>query len=134
MEAIIDLITYYYNENIWRLGLSDKYREVIQRTKNNFNESVKEVFSLPVLVNNIRFMSFLSFLAILYITNAHFADRAMIGMNNIQKELKELRWEYMNTKSELMYKSKQTEIKKLVTPLGLEELKQPPKKIIIAQE
>jgi len=116
------------------LGLTNKYKAIFKGVKKNFNDSVKDVFSLPVLVRNIRYMGFLSFLALLYITNAHFADRAMISMNGLQKELKELRWEYMNTKSQLMYKSKQTEIKKLVTPLGLEELKQPPKKIILDQE
>ncbi len=85
------------------------------------------------VANNIRYILLISTLAILYIGNARYAERQLRKINEIQSRLKQLRWEYMSTTSDLMFKSKQTEVAKLVAPLGLEELKQPPKKIVIKE-
>jgi hypothetical protein len=43
--------------------------------------------------------------------------------------LKEIQYEYKTLRSELMYQSKQSEIVKVVEPLGLKELVQPPLKL-----
>lgn len=82
---------------------------------------------------NFRYMLLITALAILYIGNTRYAERQLRKINDIQAKLKELRWEYMSTTSDLMLKSKQTEVAKLVAPLGLEELKQPPKKIVVIE-
>ena len=112
-----------------------KYRKRFQKRKQEIQKgaaaSIKDIFSVPILVENVRFMLFLAFLALLYITNSRYADHTMIEINKMQKELKELRWSYMNSKSKLMYKSKQTEVAKLVEPLGLKGHELPPQKITI---
>lgn len=106
-------------------------------TKTNFRKNWQELISslqntssinLSWLAN-IRYLLFLAFLALIYIANTHYADRSMMAINQLQKELKELRWQYMTSKSQLMYKSKQTEVAKLVESLGLQEVQQPPSKI-----
>ena len=80
-----------------------------------------------MLFNNLLFVLFLSFLGIVYIANAHFAERKVRRIQSLQKEVKLLRWEYMSLKSENMYDSKLSEVKKLANEQGLKLRK--PKKI-----
>jgi len=42
-----------------------------------------------------------------------------------------LSWEYKSLKADLMFKSKMTEVAKKVDTLGLKELIEPPKKLIV---
>ena len=83
------------------------------------------------LVTNLRYVLFVSAIALFYIANTHYAERNMREINTLQKELRELESQYMTSKSELMYKSKLTEVAKLVKPYGLRELTKPPRKIVI---
>lgn len=78
------------------------------------------------LVKNIPFFLFLAALAILYIYNGHYSDNTIKNINKTGKELKELQYEYKSLKSEVMLRSKQSELAKAVEPLGLKELSAPP--------
>ncbi|HVI46543.1 MAG TPA: FtsL-like putative cell division protein [Chitinophaga sp.] len=86
------------------------------------------------LVQNLPFIGFLSFLALIYIANSHLAEKKIRRINQLGKEIKELKWEYINVKSELMFRSKMSEVSKSVEPLGLKQLSSPPQKIILKQE
>jgi hypothetical protein len=44
----------------------------------------------------------------------------------IEKNVKELEFEYKTIKSEVIFRSKPSEIVRAVEPLGLKELKEPP--------
>jgi hypothetical protein len=44
----------------------------------------------------------------------------------VNRELKELQYEYKTLKSEVMFRSKQSELAKTVEPIGLKELVAPP--------
>jgi hypothetical protein len=74
------------------------------------------------IVKQIPFFLFLAFLAIIYIYNGHYADRTIRGINQTAKDVKELQYEYKTVKSEVMFRSKQSELVKAVEPLGLKEL------------
>ncbi|HLF46647.1 MAG TPA: FtsL-like putative cell division protein [Chitinophagaceae bacterium] len=78
------------------------------------------------LVHQVPFFLFLAMLAVLYIYNGHYADKTIRNINKIAKEVKELQYEYKTVKSEVMYKSKQSELAKAVEPLGLKELTESP--------
>ncbi len=82
------------------------------------------------LVKNIPYFLFLVFLAMLYIGNTHSVEGTVRKIDRMKTELKEARWNYMSAKSELMYKSKQTEVAKAVEHIGLKELTHPPQKIV----
>lgn len=69
---------------------------------------------------------FLAMLAVLYIYNGHYADKTIRKINRTAKEVKELKYEYIAVKSKVMYQSKQSELVKVVEPLGLKELTQSP--------
>jgi hypothetical protein len=85
------------------------------------------------LASELPFILFMAFLAMLYIGNIHYTERTIKEINRAEREYKELKWEYMSTKSELMYKSKQTHVSEMVEPLGLLELTEPPQKIAITR-
>jgi hypothetical protein len=86
----------------------------------------KRLFGYRWIVKNIPFFLFLSVLAVVYIYNGHYADKTVRNINKVNKELKELQYEYKTLKSEVMYRSKQSELAKDVQPLGLKELIVPP--------
>jgi len=77
------------------------------------------------------FLVFLSLLTMLYIANSHMAVKNIRDIDKLSKEVKELSWEYKSLKADLMFKSKLTEVAKKVDTLGIRELTEPPKKIII---
>src|ERR1041384_5774682 len=64
------------------------------------------------VIRNLPFIFFLAIIGILYIANAHYAERNVREISDIEKRLNELRWEYMTTKSELEYMRKQSEVAK----------------------
>jgi cell division protein FtsL len=82
------------------------------------------------IVKNIPFFLFLAVLAVIYIYNGHYADKTVRNINKVSRELKELQYEYKTLKSEVMFRSKQSELAKAVEPLGLKELTSPPVMLI----
>jgi hypothetical protein len=86
----------------------------------------KKVFSYRWIVKNVPFFLFLAALAVVYIYNGHDADKTIRNINKVSNELKELQYEYKTLKSEVMFRSKQSELAKAVAPLGLKELIVPP--------
>jgi hypothetical protein len=66
-----------------------------------------------------------------YIANSHYTMKNIRNIDKLSKEIKELSWEYKSLKADLMFKSKMTEVAKKVDTLGLKELIEPPKKIVI---
>ncbi len=92
-----------------------------------------EMLSVENLITNLPYFLFLVVLAMIYISNTHSVESTVRKIDKIKAELKEVRWNYMSAKSELMYKSKQTEVAKAVESIGLQELVDPPKKIVIEE-
>jgi hypothetical protein len=74
------------------------------------------------IVKQVPFFLFLAALAVLYIYNGHYADKTIRSINITAKEVKELQYEHKTVKSEVMFRSKQSELVKAVEPLGLKEL------------
>lgn len=86
----------------------------------------KRLFNYHWIVKNIPFFMFLAILAIFYIYNGHYSDNTIKDIDKTSKELKELQYEFKTIKSEVMLRSKQSELSKAVEPLGLKELAEPP--------
>jgi Bacteriodetes cell division protein (FtsL-like) len=78
------------------------------------------------IVKQIPFFLFLAALAVLYIYNGHYADKTIRKINITAKEVKELQYEHKMIKSEVMFRSKQSELVKAVEPLGLKEMTDAP--------
>ena len=82
----------------------------------------KRILNYQSIVKQIPFFLFLALLAVIYIYNGHYADKTIGNINQTAKEVKELQYEYKTVKSEVMFRSKQSELAKAVEPLGLKEL------------
>src|SRR5215471_15669367 len=97
--------------------------------KNNQSEKksgLKRLLRYQWIVKNIPFFLFLAALAVIYIYNGHYADKIVRNIGKTSNELKELQYEYKTLKSEVMFRSKQSELAKAVEPFGLKELVSPP--------
>ena len=84
--------------------------------------------SAELLFKNLLFVLFISLLGLIYIANAHFAEKKVRQIQSMQREVKQLRWEYMTLKSENMYNSKLSEVRKNAENDGLKLRK--PRKIV----
>jgi hypothetical protein len=95
------------------------------RTKET-KQDWKRFLNYQWIVKNFPFFLFLSFLAVIYIYNGHYADKTVRNINTVSKEIDELNYEFKTLKSEVMFRSKQSELSKAVEPFGLKELTTPP--------
>lgn len=107
-----------------------------KKKKSGLIKSLNTVFSGTFLSNDkvvkhVPFILFLSVIAILYIANGYWADDKVRQVNKISAQLKELRSEYISTKSDLAFVSKQSEVAKAADKLGLKEPITPPMKIVV---
>jgi hypothetical protein len=81
------------------------------------------------LLQQIPFGLFVVGLLLLHIWNGHNTERIIRKTDKLNKEIKELRSEYISILSELMSESKQSAVAKKLDTLGIKELVTPPIKI-----
>ena len=86
----------------------------------------KKLISYKWVVRNIPFFLFLTALSVLYIYNGHYTDKLILKISTTEKKIKELEYEYKTIKSDVIFRSKASELIKVVEPLGLKELTEPP--------
>ena len=71
------------------------------------------------ILSNLLFVSFLGFLVTIYIANRHYSEKNVREIQALQDNVDRLRWHYLSLKSDLMKKSKQSEVEKSVGKEGL---------------
>ncbi len=71
-----------------------------------------------------------AFLALVYIWSNHKTESTIRKINLLQVEVEDLRADVTTLEAEYMYASKQSEVAKKIGPLGIEEIDEPPFKII----
>ncbi|MHC1705957.1 MAG: FtsL-like putative cell division protein [Bacteroidales bacterium] len=81
------------------------------------------------VIRSIPFLFFLAFLGLVYIANTYYAEKTVRAIDQTKRQLKELRYEHITAKSELMYLSKQSEVTKRMEGSGLKPTIVPPFKI-----
>lgn len=98
----------------------------MEETKHTQETKVVRIFNNQMIVRNIPFFLFLAVLAVVYIYNGHNADKLFKKITTVEKNIKELQFEYKSVQSEVIFRSKATELMRAVEPLGLKELKDKP--------
>lgn len=118
-------------KNIDFMDEPSNYREEKKLSAKNLIDG--SVLTRKWLVKQLPFIIYLTFLAILYIANRYHAERIVRETVKIKQEVKELRFESITTAADLMFISKQSEVARMVKEkeLGLNELVEPPNKIVI---
>ena len=87
--------------------------------KNGAAKAFGDIFNYVWTIKNIPFLLFLAAIAVVYIANGHMADNRIRKINDTARKLKDLQYQYKTLKSEMMFKSRETEIAKASAPLGL---------------
>ncbi|MDB5011550.1 MAG: hypothetical protein JWR67_758 [Mucilaginibacter sp.] len=98
-----------------------------QFLSNGFITSEEAIKALP-------FVLYLALLGMIYIGNRHLAEKNIRDIDKLNKEVKELSWDYKVTKADLAYKSTLTEVAKRVDTLGIKESLEPPQVITVKEE
>lgn len=109
---------------------------LIDNDQDTFQKRTKRLLGGEFLTNDtslrqLPFLLFVMFLGIVYIANVYYAEANIRNISNLKNEIKELRFEYISTKSKLMQLSKQSELVKLLRKQGLKESTMPPYKIVV---
>ena len=96
------------------------------------------LFKMEFLVNdqafrNWRMIIYLSILALIMIASGHSTDRKIFKIAQLNDELKMLKSEFIEQRTELMNLKMETKIMRELQPLGIGPAKIPPIKIIISQ-
>lgn len=110
-----------------------------EKSKNKIGQSVLSFISGSFLTKEetlklMPFVFFMSAMAIIYIANGYYAEQKIRELNTLTNELKELKSEYIISKSDLMFISKQSEVAKASMSLEIKESVIPPKKILVESE
>jgi hypothetical protein len=82
--------------------------------------------SLRILLQNVGFLFFVSILVVVYISIVHKHDKLLKEIGATEKSIKNLEYDLKAKKSDLIYRSKASELVKAVAPLGLNQLKDAP--------
>ena len=111
----------------------------INRTRKKAGRSVHDLLDGSFLtrerfMRSMPFIIFLLLLAVIYITNIFHVERTKRQIDDLEEQLRELRYEYISSRSKLMYESKPSEIASKLKETGIEESLDPPKKIKVNTE
>lgn len=86
----------------------------------------KRLLNYQSIVKQVPFFLFLALLAVLYIYNGHYVEKTIRNINSTARQVKELQYEYISLKGEVLFRSRQSELVKAVEPMGLKELASAP--------
>ncbi len=105
-------------------------------TRKNLGRSIHSVVDGTFLTRDkvmrmVPFILFLVILAIFYISNIYYAERTIRDIDDTRQELKELQYEYITSKSDLMYRSKRSQVARSLEEEGIKESTVPPQRIYI---
>jgi len=85
-------------------------------------------------LKNWKFLVFIVSLLLLMISSAHYADRQVMEMTALSKEIKELKAEFVDTRSIAMKLKLESNIRKKVLKLGLKPSENPPEIIKVTSK
>lgn len=80
---------------------------------------------------NWRMILFIVGLLLIMISSAHSSDKKVIKIAELNKQQRELRAQYIDTKTKLMRMKMESNIRERAKELGLKPAKTPPQKIIV---
>jgi hypothetical protein len=85
-------------------------------------------------VRLLPYFLFLTILVMFYIANTYYAEKKERDIQALRRSLKELRYEYITTRSELMHESQQSEVATKLKSTRIKESRVPPVKVIKKEE
>ncbi len=92
------------------------------------------IFDRNQIVHAMPFILFVTALIMFYIGNSYYAESTIRKIDKMKVELKDRRAEFIYTESEVMNRSKPSEVAKAVESMGIKEPLEPPKRIVVRDE
>lgn len=83
------------------------------------------------MLHALPFLLYLVLLALLYIANVYYSEKVVRETDDLSKELEELQYEFITSKSRLMNLQKSSELEKRLESTGIKPSTTPPGKIIL---
>lgn len=120
INKIKDSKTKTSGSRVRRLGIGSAMQNVLG---GNFLNRESTIRLLP-------FFLFLTLISMFYIGNTYYAEKQERDIQALRKSLKELRYEYITTRSELMNQSQQSEVARRLEAINIKESRVPPVKVI----
>lgn len=112
--------------------LSEQEEQTAQgQTVRNDWQALVDKFSYKGIVYNIPYLAFIVLLCVLYITNNQRTIQTQRVLNAKTEELKELRWKYMDIKSQLMTAGMESEVIRNASVQGLKPMMLPAYRIAL---
>lgn len=105
-------------------NIQTEEQPIAQQKKLSWRDVVEKI-SYNGIVRNIPFLLFLAVLSVLYIANGSRAVALTRSLTEKGKELKELRWQYLDIQSRLMYATSESQLIKRAESIGLKQLEKP---------
>lgn len=102
-------------------GIATGYRDILGG----------DILTKGSVIKQLPFIFLLFGLVVVYIYNNNLAEKNLIQIERTKKELIELRYEYISSKSDMMDSLKQSMVQKKLESLGIKEPSNPPHKIYI---
>lgn len=121
IQAVDKKETLPEKENLWQVVINDLLELL----------GIGDILNYSNVIKQVAFVCFLICVAIFHIFNSHQAVKMVREKNTLETEIKELRWEQMSIKSDLLKRSMQSDIEKDIEAIGLKSLKTPPYKIVV---
>ncbi|MFT4696771.1 MAG: hypothetical protein ACI8RY_001949 [Urechidicola sp.] len=111
----------------------------VKKEASKVSRSLANIFSGNFLskdnvVSFLPFIFFMTFMGILYIANGYYAEKVVRDLHKTGNDVKELRSEYITIKSELNYKSKQSQVAQATEAIEVYESTIPPTKIVVDED
>lgn len=106
----------------------DQTQKPVEHIRNDWRALV-DTISYKGIVNNLLYLSFIVLLCVVYISSNQRAIDEQRRLNKKNEELKELRWKYMDIKSQLLTAGMETEVIRNASIIGLKPMELPAYKI-----
>lgn len=94
---------------------------------------LNDLLNYPKVISQVTFVLFMVSIFIFHIYNSHKAVRLVRERELLKKEIKELKWEHISIKSDMLQKSMLSDIEIHADSLGLKSLQTPPYKIVVSK-
>lgn len=82
--------------------------------------------SAELVLGNLTFLAFITSIGIIYIANAHYAEKKVRQIQSMEREIKDIRSKSISVKADLMVNSRLAEIEKDVAPFNIKMTNNPP--------
>lgn len=84
---------------------------------------------IDIVYRNISYVCFLAFLGVIYISNAHSAEKKARKLKLVKEEVKQVRWQFESVNHELIYNSTQSQLAEQLRQQEIGVAENLPKKI-----